>query len=55
MGIFDFQIFGQSVIKENCHNARTNNDINIIFGPVTKHDKRNTATLKRFVDKVGKL
>ena len=55
MGIFDFQIFGQSVIKENCHNATTNNDINIILGPVTKRDKRNTATLKEFVDKVGKL
>ena len=45
--IFHFQISGQFLIKENCHNSRTSNDIDMKLGPVTKHDKANTATLKK--------
>ena len=39
-GISDFQISGQSLIKENCHGFRTSDDINMKLGAVTKHDKR---------------
>ena len=46
-GIYDFPISGQSFIKENCHNSRTRNDIDMKLGPVTKLDKRNTRTLKK--------
>ena len=46
-GISDFQIFGQSLIKENCHNSRTSDDIDMKFGPVTKLDKRNKTTSKK--------
>ena len=40
-GISDFQISGQSLIKENCYNSRTSGGIDMKFGPVTKLDKRN--------------
>ena len=40
-GISDFQISGQSLMKENCHNFLTSDDIDIKLGPVTKPDKRN--------------
>ena len=43
-GIFNFWISGQSFIKENCHNSRTDNDIDTKLGPIAKLDKRNTAT-----------
>ena len=46
--ISDFRIFGQSFIKENCLNFRTSNDIDIKLGPLTKLDKRNKATPKKF-------
>ena len=39
-GISDFWISGQSLIKENCQNARTSDDIDMKLGPVTKLDKR---------------
>ena len=44
--ISDFWISGQSLIKENCHNSRTSNDIDMKLGPVTKLDKRNKITSK---------
>ena len=47
--ISDFQISGQSCTKENCHNYRTSDDIDMKLGPVTKLDKRNKATSKKFV------
>ena len=47
-GISDFGIFGQSLIKENCHNSRTSNDVNMKFGPVTKRDKRNKTPSKKY-------
>ena len=46
-GISDFRISGQSLIKENCHNSRTRDDIDIKLGPVTKLDKRNKTTSKK--------
>ena len=46
MGISDFRISGQSLIKENCHNSTTSNsnDIAMNLTPATKLAKRNTAT-----------
>ena len=49
-GISNFWFFGQSFIKENCHNSGTNDHIDMKLGPVTKHDRRNTATSKNFGD-----
>ena len=46
--ISDFRISGQSLIKENCHNSKTSYDIDMKLGPVTKCDKRNKVTSKRF-------
>ena len=45
-GISDFQISGQSLIKVNCHNSRTSDDIDMKLGPVTKLDKRNKIIAK---------
>ena len=42
VGIFDFQIFGQSLKKENCLD-----DIDMKHGPVTKLTKRNKRTSKK--------
>ena len=44
----DFRISGQSLIKENCHNSRTSDDIDMKLGPVTKPEKRNNKTLDKF-------
>ena len=46
-GISHFQISGKrkSLIKENCHNPRTSDDIDKKLGPVTKRDKRNSKQL----------
>ena len=51
-GISDFRISGQSLIKENCHNSRTSDDIDMKLRPVTKLDKRNKTTSKKFDDDV---
>ena len=46
-GISNFWISGQSLIKVNCHNSWTTDDINMKLGPVTKLEKRNkTKSLK---------
>ena len=45
-GISDFQISGQSLIKENSHNSRTSDDID------TKLHKRNKTKSKKFKDDV---
>ena len=34
-GISDFRISAQSLIKENCHNSRISDDIDMNLGPVT--------------------
>ena len=51
-GISNFWIFGQSCVKENCHNSRNSDNIDIKPGPVTKLDKRNKTTSKKFDDDV---
>ena len=51
-GISDFWISGQSLSKENFHNSRTSDDIDITLGPITKLDKRNKTTSKKFDDDV---
>ena len=45
-GISDFPISGQSLIKRNCRNSRTSDDIDMKLGPVTKRDKRNKKRQK---------
>ena len=45
VGISNFRISGQSLIKEN---SRTSDDIDIKLGPITKFDKRNKTTSKKF-------
>ena len=47
MCISDFRISGQSLIKKNCHNSRTSDDIYIKLGAVTKIDKRNKTPSKK--------
>ena len=39
-------------MKENCHNSRTSDNINMKIGPVTKVAKRNKTTSKIFHDDV---
>ena len=53
-GVFSISAFsGQSLIKkDNCHNSKTSDDIDMKLGSVTKLDKRNKATLKIFGDDV---
>ena len=51
-GISDFRIYGQSLIKEICHNSRTKDDIDMKLGPVTKRDKRCKKPSKKFDDDV---
>ena len=50
-GVFSisgFLVNPLSLIKENCHNSRTSDHIDIKPGPVTKPDKRNKTTSKKF-------
>ena len=51
-GISNFRISGQSLIKVNCDNSRTSDDIKMKLGAVTKLDKRNEITSKKFDDDV---
>ena len=51
-GIPGFRISGQSFIKNNCHNSRTSDDIDMKLGPVTKLDKSNKTKWKKFDDDV---
>ena len=51
-GISDFVISGQSLIKTNCHNSRTSDDIDMKLRPVTKIDMKNKTTSKTFDDNV---
>ena len=49
-----FPIFGFLVnsSQKSCLNSRTSNDIDMKLGPVTKLDKRNTATSRKLDDNV---
>ena len=51
-GIFYFRISGESLIKGNCLNSRTSDDIDMKLGPVTNIDKRNKTTSKKFDDDI---
>ena len=44
----DFWISRQSLIKENRQNSRTGGEIDLKLGRVTKHDKSNKTTSKKF-------
>ena len=46
-GISDFRIFGQSLIKRNCHNSWTSDDIGMKLGPETKLDKGKKQSQKK--------
>ena len=46
VGISNFRISGQSLIKVNRHNSRTSEYINMKFGLVNKLDKRNKTNTK---------
>ena len=46
MGVF--QISSQSLIKENCHNSRNSDNIDMKFEPVTKLDQKDKKTAKQF-------
>ena len=48
VGISNFRISSLSLIKENCHNSRTSDDIDMKLGPVTKLEKRNKTTSNKF-------
>ena len=50
--ISDFRISCQSLIKENCHNPRTSDDIDMRLGPIPKLHKKNKTTLKKFDDDI---
>ena len=43
--ILNFWSSGQSLIKRNCHNSRTSDDIDMKLRPVSHIDKRNKTTL----------
>ena len=52
-GVFPIPRFlVKSFINKNYHSSRTNNDIDMKFGPLTKHDNRSMTTLKKFGDGV---
>ena len=51
-GISDFRISGESLVKENCYNSRTGDDIDMKPEPVTKLDNRNKTTSKKFNEDV---
>ena len=51
-GISDFEISGQFPVKENCHNSRNSDHIDMKRAPLSKPDKRNKTTSKKFHDNV---
>ena len=51
-GTSDFRISGESLIRENCHNSRTSNDVDMKLEPINKLDKRNNTTSNKFDDDV---
>ena len=53
MGVFPISRFlVRSLIKENCHNFRTSDDIDMKLGPVTKLYRRNKTMSKNFDDDI---
>ena len=54
-GIFNFWISGQSLMKENCHNFRASDDIDMKLGAVAKIDKRNKMSKKLMMITCGMI
>ena len=52
LGYFRFLDSWSILYKKNCHNSRTNDNIEMKLGPVTKPDKKNKITLKKIEDNV---
>ena len=50
--ISEFRISGQGLIKENCHNSRTSDDIDMKLGPVTERDEKEKSNVKKTNDDV---
>ena len=50
--ISDFRISRESLIKGNCHNSRTRDDIDMKLEPLTKLDKKNKTMSKKLDDYV---
>ena len=50
--ISNFRISGQSFIKENYHNSRNSDDIDMELGPVTKLYERNKITSRKSDDDI---
>ena len=46
-GISDFRISSESLIKENCHNSRASDDIDMKLGPIAKLDERKKNMSKK--------
>ena len=51
-GYSHFRISSKLFINENSHDSRTSHDIDVKVVPVTKRDKKNTATSKNFDDNI---
>ena len=49
-GVFLISGYLQCHIKENCHNSRIGDDIDMKIWPVTKFDKKNKNLSKKFDD-----
>ena len=47
-----FTDWAPAFMKENCHNFRTSDDIDMKLEPATKRDKANKTTLKKIDDDV---
>ena len=52
VSISNIRISDQSLIKGNCHNSRTGDDVGKKLGSVTKFDKRIKAASKKFDDDI---
>ena len=50
--VFPISGFLVNPFQKNCDDSRTSNDIDMKLGPVTKLDKKNMATSKKFDDDV---
>ena len=49
-GVFLISRFLVNLIKKNCHNSRTNDDIDIKLEPVTKLEKKTKTISRKFAD-----
>ena len=52
MVVFLIFEFLANLLQKSCHNSRISNDLDVKLGPVTKLDKRNTATSEKLDDEI---